>query len=90
MIIKGLFNLVLALMQVIFAPINLPQLPTGIQTIFDNLLTAMLSGIGLFEVFVRPSTLQLLIPIVIVLINFEKLWNGIIFILKKIPFLGIE
>lgn len=90
MIIKGLFNLVLALMQIIFAPINLPQLPAGIQTIFDTLLTAMLNAVGLFEVFVRPSTLQLLIPIVIVLINFEKLWNGIIFILKKIPFLGIE
>lgn len=90
MIIKGLFNLVLALMQIIFAPINLPQLPSGIQTIFDNLLTAMLNAVGLFEVFVRPSTLQLLIPIVIVLVNFEKLWNGIIFILKKIPFLGID
>lgn len=90
MIIKGLFNLVLALMQIIFAPINLPQLPAGIQSIFNTLLTAMLNAVGLFEVFVRPSTLQLLIPIVIVLVNFEKLWNGIIFILKKIPFLGIE
>ena len=90
MIIKGLFNLVLALLQIIFAPINLPQLPSGLQNIFDGLLSAMLSAVGLFEVFVRPTTLQLLIPIVIVLINFEKLWNGIIFILKKIPFLGIE
>ena len=90
MIIKGLFNLVLALLQIIFAPINLPQLPSGLQNIFDGLLSAMLSAVGLFEVFVRPTTLQLLIPIFIVLINFEKLWNGIIFILKKIPFLGIE
>lgn len=90
MIIKGLFNLVLALMQIIFAPINLPQLPAGIQNIFNTLLSAMLNAVGLFEVFVRPSTLQLLIPVVIVLVNFEKLWNGIIFILKKIPFLGIE
>lgn len=90
MIIKGLFNLVLSLLQIIFAPINLPDLPSGLQAIFDGLLSAMLSAIGLFEVFVRPSTLQLLIPIVIVLVNFEKLWNGIMFILKKIPFLGIE
>lgn len=90
MIIKGLFNLVLSLLQIIFAPINLPDLPIGLQNIFDGLLSAMLSAIGLFEVFVRPSTLQLLIPIVIVLVNFEKLWNGIMFILKKIPFLGIE
>lgn len=90
MIIKGLFNLVLSLLQIIFAPINLPDLPSGLQIIFDGLLSAMLSAIGLFEVFVRPSTLQLLIPIVIVLVNFEKLWNGIMFILKKIPFLGIE
>lgn len=90
MIIKGLFNLVLSLLQIIFAPINLPDLPSGLQSIFDGLLSAMLSAIGLFEVFVRPSTLHLLIPIVIVLVNFEKLWNGIMFILKKIPFLGIE
>lgn len=90
MIIKGLFNLVLALLKIIFAPINLPQLPTGIQIIFDTIIFYMQESVGLAFVFLRPATVRLLIPVVIILINFDKLWKGIIFILKKIPFLGIQ
>ena len=90
MIIKGLFNLVLALLKIIFAPINLPQLPDGIQSILDRLLDVLLDAVGLLEVFVRPQTLRVVVPLLIIIYNFEHVWNGIIFILKKIPFLGIE
>lgn len=90
MIIKGLFNLVLGLLKIIFAPINLPQLPDGIQSILDRLLEVLLSAVGLLEVFVRPQTLLVVVPLLIIIYNFEHVWNGIIFILKKIPFLGIE
>lgn len=90
MIIKGLFELVYTLMSVVLAPFSLPQLPEGIQTIFDEVLGYMTGAVGLLTVFVRPTTLKLLIPAVIVVINAEHIWNGIIWILKKIPFVGIE
>ena len=90
MIIKGLFDLVYTLLSVVLAPFSLPGLPSGIQSIFDSVLTYMTGAVGLLCVFVRPSTLQLLIPAVIIVINMEHIWEAIIWILKKLPFVGIE
>lgn len=90
MIIKGLFELVYTLLSVVLAPFNLPSFPSSIQSIFDSVVNYMVGAVGLLCVFVRPSTLQLMIPAVIIVINAEHIWNGIIWILKKIPFLGIE
>lgn len=90
MIIKGIFNLVYTLLSVVLAPFSLPSFPAGIQTIFDNVLSYMTGAVGLLYVFVRPSTLQLLIPSVIIVINMEHIWEGILWILKKLPFVGIE
>lgn len=90
MIIKGLLDLLYNLLDLVLYPFSLPQLPEGIQSIFDTVVTYMTSAVGLLCVFVRPTTLQLLIPAVIVVINAEHIWNGIIWILKKLPFVGIE
>lgn len=90
MIIKGLFELVYTLLSVVLYPFSLPALPEGIQNIFDEVLGYITAAVGLLSVFVRISTLQLIIPAVIVVINAEHIWNGIIWILKKIPFLGME
>lgn len=90
MIIKGLFNLIYTFLSVVLAPFSLPQLPVGIQTIFDEIVGYLTGAVGLLCVFVRPTTLQLLIPVVIIVINAEHIWNGILWILKKLPFVGIE
>lgn len=90
MIIKGIFNLVYTLLSIVLAPFSLPQLPEGIQTIFDEIVGYLTGAVGLLCVFVRPTTLQLLIPAVIIVINAEHIWNGILWILKKLPFVGIE
>lgn len=90
MIIKGLFELVYNLLSLVLTPINIPDLPAGIQTIFDRLLTTLVGSISLLNVFVRSSTLKLLIPAVIVIINVEHIYDGIMWVLKKLPFVGIE
>lgn len=90
MIISGLLNLIYSLLELVLTPFSLPSLPDGIQTIFDTVLSYLTGSVGLLCVFVRPSTLQLLIPAVIVVINAEHIWNGILWILKKLPFVGIE
>lgn len=90
MIVKGLLDLMYNLLDLVLTPFSLPQLPEGIQNIFDTVVTYMTSAVGLLCIFVRPTTLQLLIPAVIVVINAEHIWNGIIWILKKLPFVGIE
>lgn len=90
MIIKGIFELVYTMLNIVLTPINLPQLPDGIQSIFDELLQVMVGSVGLLGLFLDFSVVKWLIPIVIAVANFEKIWNMIMFILRKIPFLGIE
>lgn len=90
MIIKGLFELVFALLQIVFAPINLPDLPDGIQSVLDEFIQIMASAVGLLGIFVDLSVVKWLIPVVLVVANFDKVWKMIMFILRKIPFLGIE
>lgn len=90
MIIKGIFELVYNLLELVLTPINIPALPGGIQSIADRLLSILTSSVGLLCLFVRSSTLKLLIPAVLIIINVEHIYDGIMWILKKLPFVGIE
>lgn len=90
MIIKGLFELVFGLLKIVFAPINLPDLPTGIQSVLNELQSVLIGALGLFGIFVDLSVVKWLIPVVLVIVNLDKVWNLIMFVLRKIPFLGIE
>lgn len=90
LIVKGLMELVFGLLQIVFAPINLPDLPDGIQSVLDELVDVLVSAVGLVSVFLDWQVVKWLIPVVLVIANFEKVWNMIMFILRKIPFLGVE
>lgn len=90
MIIKGLFELVFGLLKIVFAPINLPDLPEVVQSVVDKFIDLITSVIGIVGIFVDMEVLKVLIPVVIVIANLDKVWNMIMFILRKIPFLGIE
>lgn len=69
---------------------NLPQVPTEFSNSVDKFLDVIFDGLGLFTVFVRPITVTLIVPIVILLINFDKVVSIVLWIVKKIPFLGSE
>lgn len=90
MIIKGLLELIFSLLQVIFSPINIPALPDGIQDVLDEFVNWILSGYTILDIFVDMSVVKYLIPIVIVISNLDKVWSFIMFILRKIPFIGVE
>lgn len=90
MIIKGIFELVYTLYTFGQSRQRERSKHDRKQSIFDEVLGYMTGAVGLLCVFVRPTTLQLLIPAVIIVINAEHIWNGILWILKKLPFVGIE
>lgn len=90
MIVKAIMELVFSLLQIVFKPINLPDLPPGIQSVLDEFVDWILSGYTVLDVFVDMNVVKYLIPIVIVVANLDKIWSLIMFILRKIPFLGIE
>ena len=78
------------LLQIVFAPVNLPDLPEGIANVLDGLIDVLAGAVGLFGIFVDLTVVRWLIPVVLIIVNFDKIWNVIMFILRKIPFLGIE
>lgn len=82
--------MVFGLLKIVFAPINLPQLPDGIQSVLDQLEDVLIGAVGLLGVFIDWSVVKWLIPVVLIVANFDKVWSLIMFILRKIPFLGIE
>lgn len=90
MIIQGLLELIFGLLKIVFSPIHVEPLPEGVQSVVDALVDAISSGIGIIGIFVDLDVLSWLIPVVIVIVNFERIWNLIMFILRKIPFIGIE
>ena len=90
MIIKGLLELIFGAFKLI-----LNILPTigGIQFL-DTLLTfvndILSKGIGLLCFFIRPSTVLQGFTIFAVIFTFKHSYNFVMWVLKKIPFLGIE
>lgn len=44
----------------------------------------------LITLFVRWQTVCIGIPLLILIINFEKVYDGIMWIIRKIPFLGMQ
>lgn len=87
MIIESIFNLIFFLLKTVFN--LLPTLPNlsnenviGVYDFFDNFI---FSNLELIDIFIRPSTIKLIVPLLIIVINFEHIWEFIMFIWRKLP-----
>lgn len=90
MIIKGLFSLIIGLLEVVFGWVSFPQMPEAVDNAFQSLLGYMEAGIGFVWLIVPRDLVLVVLPVVLVLSNFDKLYSVIMWILRKIPFLGIQ
>ena len=90
MILESLINLLLSLIKFCFSWLNLPSFPDEFITIINDFLDLIFNNVSLLGFFVRPATLQALIPAFIVVINFDKIYNFVMWIIRKIPFLNID
>lgn len=77
--------------QGIFALLDvLPSLPDTIINAIDSFFNLIWQGVHLVSFFLPMDTVKVLIPIVIAIVNFDKIWKLIMFIVRKIPFLDIK
>ena len=90
MIIKALFELFYGLITIVFGWINLPNLPDNILSIIDELVDVLLGAVSLLSIFLDFSVLKILLPVLLIVINFEHIYKLTMYILRKIPFLGIK
>lgn len=90
MIIEGLLNLVFTLLKFVFSWLNLPAMPEGLTSSINTFFDLVFGNLSLLGFFIRPTTLTIVIPILIILINFERIYKFTMWILRKIPFLNIS
>lgn len=90
MIIELLLNSLKAVIFAVFSWINIPGFPDDILNGLYNFLDLIFNNLTLLGFFIRPITLQIVIPILIILLNFDKIYKFTMWILKKIPMLNIH
>lgn len=90
MIIQALLDLVKNVLFLVFGWISLPQMPEQITTAINTFLDLIFDNVGLLGLFIRIDTIKLVVPVVIIIMNFEKLYHLTLWILKKIPMLNIK
>ena len=68
----------------------LPDMPHAAVNAIDKLFEFMISGVGFATVFIDFRFVKILLPITIAIINFDKIVKLVMWIIRKIPFTGIE
>lgn len=87
MILETLLNLVFGLLKIVFGFISLPAFPVSLSSSIDTFLNLIFDNVTLLGFFIRPLTLTIVVPILIILLNFDYVYKIIMWILRKIPFL---
>lgn len=90
MIVEALFNLVLNLLEFIFGWINLPDFPSSIDAAIDEFIEMVCNAINILAIFIDWQTVVVLIPLTLAVVEFHHIWDMVLFVLRKIPFLNIE
>lgn len=90
MIIQAILDLVKNVLFLVFGWISLPQMPEQITNAINTFLDLIFDNVGLLGLFIRIDTIKLVVPVILIIMNFEKLYHLTLWILKKIPMLNIK
>lgn len=63
---------------------SLPDIPVSIINSLNSFLDLIFSNLNLLGFFVRLDTVKILFPLVILVLNFEHIYSGIMWIYRKI------
>lgn len=90
MILEALLNLVFGLLKACFGWINIPAFPEALSGSINTFLDLIFNNLTLLGFFIRPMTITIVVPVLIILLNFEEVYKITMWVLRKIPFLGME
>lgn len=86
MILKAIFDAILALLKLIFGILpDIPDFPDSIMSSLDKVFDTIFNNLDLLGLFVNIDTIKILVPLLIIVINFEHIYHFTMWILKKIP-----
>lgn len=73
-----------------FSWINIPNLPDEALTSVNTFLDLIFGNLDILSFFVRISTIKFLLGCLITVLIFKYTYRIILWVLRKIPFVGIE
>lgn len=87
MIIETVLNLIKFLLTTIFGVLpSIPNLPDTLLNSIDSFFNIIFSNVSLLSLFVRINTLKIVFPILLVILNFDKIYKFTMWVIKKLPF----
>ncbi len=89
-LLNSLLNGLYYIIDFLFGWINIPQVPETITSSINTFLNLIFNNLSLLGFFIRPTTLKILVPLIIVVINFKYIYKFIMWFLKKLPFINIK
>lgn len=91
MIIETLLNAIFSIFEKVFSVINIPGMPDGMSEQVVSFFSDTLNYAGsLISLFVPWSQVKVFFPILIVILSSEEIYKLVMWVLKKIPMLGIS
>lgn len=92
MITEALINIGLFFFDVILNFLDLlPDMPEEVISVLDEFFDLVFTNGWSLACFVIPMDFALiLLPLVILVVNFERVYHLIMWVLRKIPFIGMK
>lgn len=91
MIIESLLNAIFSVFETLFSGINIPGMPEGMSEQVVSFFNNTLNYAGsLISLFVPWSQVKIFFPILIVILSSEEIYKLVMWVLRKIPMLGIS
>ena len=89
--VEALFTAVTWLIDAILNILDvLPDFPAELVTSVEEFFSLIFDNLSILGFFIPLPTIKILIPLVLLVINFEDIYAFIMWLLRKIPFLGIK
>lgn len=90
MIIKALMDLIKTVLQTLLSFIQIPTFPESWTSAVGSFMDLLFENVGMVGVIIPWPVIKLGIPILIAIINMDKIYDAIMWILRKIPMLGMS
>ena len=90
MVIESILEAIRVLFFKLFSFINLPSLGDEFSEAYEYFESMLLTASSMIDLFIPWNLVKFGLPLVVAVMNFEHIYRFIMWILKKIPMLGIE
>lgn len=91
MILENLLNILLSSIEVILSILpDMPSLPDELLSSAYSFIDLIFDNVGLLGLFIPISTIKVVVPLVLVIVNFDKIYKLTMWVLNKIPKLDID